>query len=184
MLKMVTTAAIVLLAAGCGMHKSGGSSAPTQAAKGGAPSASARLESRSNSHVTGTAFFSQKDGEVQLVLELTGLTPGEHAFHIHEKGDCSAEDASSAGGHWNPTAENHGKWGTHPFHRGDVANLTADASGKASLTFSTSLWSIGGDPTRDIVGHAIVVHAKKDDFTTQPTGDAGGRIACGVIQKN
>jgi|KBSSwiStaDraftv2_1062776.scaffolds.fasta_scaffold52474_3 Cu-Zn family superoxide dismutase len=179
--RMGSIALLLLAGAGC-MHK--GATAPASAAKGGSPSASARLESRSGSHVQGTAFFTQKDGEVTLVLEVTGLTPGEHAFHIHEKGDCSAPDAASAGGHWNPTAENHGKWGAHPFHRGDVANLTADANGKATLSFSTSLWSIGGDPSRDVVGHSIVVHAKLDDFKTQPTGDAGGRIACGVIQKD
>ena len=107
MRKTLTIGAAMLVLAGC-MHKGG--SAPASAAKGGAPSASARLESRSDSHVTGTAFFSQKDGEIQLVLEVSGLTPGEHAFHIHEKGDCSAPDAASAGGHWNPTTENHGKW--------------------------------------------------------------------------
>src|SRR5215470_16773836 len=108
MRKQVTVgsvAVLVLVAAGC-MHKETLKSPPASAAKGGKPSASARLESRSGSHVTGTAFFTQDGADVKLVLEVNGLTPGVHAFHIHEKGDCSAPDATSAGGHWNSTAEN------------------------------------------------------------------------------
>jgi Cu-Zn family superoxide dismutase len=185
MLKSATIGSVtlVLLAAlGCqGAHKSAGTSSSVAPGQKGA---TAKLEPKSGSQVKGTAFFVEKDGGVTLVLEVTGLAPGEHAFHLHEKGDCSAPDATSAGGHWNPTTEDHGKWGTHPFHRGDVANLTADATGKATLTFSTPLWSIGGDPTRDVVGHALIIHAKADDFKTQPTGDAGGRVACGVVQKD
>jgi Cu-Zn family superoxide dismutase len=178
----LSLSAIAVLGFGCqGRTASGTTSA---VAKPGSSAATAKLEPRSGSEARGTAFFTEKDGSVTLVLEVTGLTPGEHAFHLHEKGDCSAADATSAGGHWNPTSEDHGKWGTHPFHRGDVANLVADATGKATLTFSTPLWSIGGDPSRDVVGHALIVHAKADDFKTQPTGDAGGRVACGVVKKD
>jgi len=151
------------------------------AVKHSGPHAVAVLEPRGGSKVKGRAEFSEADGKVTLVLTVTGLTPGEHAFHLHEKGDCSAPDATSAGGHWNPTSEAHGKWGAHPFHRGDVANLVAGADGRATLTFSTDLWSIGGDASRDVIGRALIVHAKADDFTTQPTGGAGGRVACGVV---
>jgi superoxide dismutase, Cu-Zn family len=145
--------------------------------------ASAKLESRSGSKVTGKVTFTQQNGKVSMHVVVNGLTPGTHAIHIHDKGDCSAPDAASAGGHWNPTAENHGQWGHAPFHHGDIGNLVADAKGKAELTVESELWSIGDGKPSDVLGHAVVVHAKEDDFTTQPTGNAGGRVACGVIQK-
>lgn len=157
-------------------HAHGAKPASSAAAK-----AAAKLESRSGSSVSGKAVFHAKDGKVTMEIEVEGLTPGEHAVHLHEKGDCSAPDATSAGGHWNPTAEAHGKWGTAPYHHGDIGNLVAGADGKAKLEFSTDLWSIGGDPAHDVVGHAVIVHAGVDDFKTQPTGNAGGRVACGVI---
>ena len=145
--------------------------------------ATAKLESKSDSKAMGTVTFKAQGGKVHMKVEMTGLTPGEHAIHIHEKGDCSAPDASSAGGHWNPSSENHGKWGTAPFHHGDIGNLKADANGKAELHFSTDLWTIGDGKPSDIVGKAVVVHLKEDDFKTQPSGNAGGRVACGVISK-
>ncbi|MCG9792430.1 superoxide dismutase family protein [Flavobacterium algicola] len=142
------------------------------------------FEAKSGSSVAGTATFTQKDGEVTLVANFTGLTPGVHAIHIHEKSDCSAADGTSTGGHWNPTFKNHGKWGVGDYHKGDIGNFTADENGKGSITFTTDEWDIGsGDPTRDILNHGIIVHKGKDDFTTQPTGDAGGRVACtGIIK--
>ena len=145
--------------------------------------ATATLESRSGSTVTGKVTFTQKGAKVSMKVEVKGLTPGTHAIHLHEKGDCSAPDATSAGGHWNPTSENHGQWGHAPFHHGDIGNLVADAKGKAELTIESELWTIGDGKASDVVGHAVVVHAKEDDFTTQPTGNAGGRVACGVIKK-
>src|SRR3989441_1223916 len=141
----------------------------------------AAIESKSGSHVTGKATFREANGKVTLTLEIEGADPGTHAVHLHEKGDCTAPDGASAGGHWNPTHENHGKWGTPPFHRADIGNLEVGADGKGSLTMTTDLWSIGGAPETDVVGKAIIVHAKADDFTTQPTGNAGGRVACGVV---
>jgi Cu-Zn family superoxide dismutase len=146
--------------------------------------ATANLESRSGSAVTGTVTFAEHKGKVTMKVAVAGLTPGVHAIHLHEKGDCSAPDATSAGGHWNPSSENHGKWGHAPFHHGDIGNLTADANGKAELTLTSDLWTIGDGKPSDVVGHAVIVHAKEDDFTTQPTGNAGGRVACGVIQKS
>jgi len=149
----------------------------------GSAKAVATLESRSGSTVTGKVTFSQSGGKVTMKVQVAGLTPGEHAIHLHDKGDCSAPDAASAGGHWNPSSEDHGKWGHAPFHHGDIGNLTADAKGKAVLTLESTVWTIGDGKPSDVVGHAVVVHAKQDDFTTQPTGNAGGRVACGVIQK-
>jgi Cu-Zn family superoxide dismutase len=145
--------------------------------------AEAILEARSGSTVSGTVTFTQHGKKVAMKVEVSGLTPGAHAIHLHEKGDCSAPDGTSAGGHWNPTAESHGAWGRQPFHHGDIGNLVADAKGKAELHMETDLWTIGDGKPSDVVGHAVIVHAKEDDFTTQPTGNAGGRVACGVITK-
>jgi Cu-Zn family superoxide dismutase len=147
------------------------------------PKAVAKLESRSGSTVTGKATFIKQGRSVAMVVVMEGLTPGPHAIHLHEKGDCSAPDGSSAGGHWNPSAENHGKWANAPFHHGDIGNLVADAKGKAQLRLESVLWTIGDGKPSDVVGHAVIVHADEDDFTTQPTGNAGGRVACGVIQQ-
>jgi len=145
--------------------------------------AEAKLETKSDSGVTGEVAFVKSNGKTKMTVHVYGLTPGTHAIHLHEKGDCSAPDAASAGGHWNPSAENHGKWGHSPFHHGDIGNLVADDKGHAMLTFESDVWTIGDGKPSDIVGHAVIVHAKEDDFTTQPTGNAGGRVACGVIQK-
>jgi len=143
------------------------------------------LEPKSDSNVSGTVTFTQENGVVTMVAEMEGLTEGVHAIHIHEKADCSSPDGKSTGGHWNPTLQPHGKWGaTTGYHKGDIGNFTADASGKGSITFSTDEWCMGcGDETKDIVGKGVIVHVGTDDFTTQPTGDAGGRISCAGIIK-
>jgi len=153
------------------------------AAYAGGAKASAALESRSGSKATGKVTFTERDGKVSMKVVVNGLTPGEHAIHLHEKGDCSAADAASAGGHWNPSEEDHGKWGHAPFHHGDIGNLVANEKGKATVTVQSELWTIGDGKLSDVVGHAVIVHDKADDFTTQPTGNAGGRVACGVIKK-
>jgi Cu-Zn family superoxide dismutase len=140
--------------------------------------------SKSGSNVNGTAEFSEKNGKVTVTAKISGLKPGVHAIHIHEKADCSAADASSAGGHWNPTFKKHGKWGSAEHHKGDIGNFTADASGNGQITLSTDEWCIGcGDTNKDILGKGLIVHEGADDFTTQPTGNAGGRVACTAIIK-
>ncbi|MBJ2173301.1 superoxide dismutase family protein [Aureibaculum sp. A20] len=140
--------------------------------------------SKSNSKVTGEIVFIQENDKVTMTASLQGLTPGEHAIHLHEKADCNSDDATSTGGHWNPEGKDHGKWGDeNGYHRGDIGNLTADEDGNATLTFKTDQWAIGGsDENKNIIGRGIIVHAKADDFTTQPTGAAGGRVACGEIK--
>ena len=131
--------------------------------------------------VTGTAVFTAENGLVRLTLQLNGLAPGAHAVHIHEMPDCSM-DGASAMGHWNPTNEAHGKWGTPPFHRGDIGNVTADAMGKVSFSLRTDLWTLGDESSStDVVNHAFMVHAALDDYVSQPAGNAGARIGCGVI---
>jgi Cu-Zn family superoxide dismutase len=142
------------------------------------------FNSKSESTVSGTANFIEKNGTVTMVAIISGLTPGEHAIHIHEKSDCSAADGSSAGGHWNPTFKKHGKWGSAENHKGDIGNFTADTNGNATVKFSTSEWCIGcEDETKNILGKGLIVHKGTDDFTSQPAGNAGARIACSAIIK-
>ena len=142
------------------------------------------FESKSSSTVSGTATFTEKNGKVTFVAKLAGLKPGLHAIHIHEKSDCSAADGSSAGGHWNPTFKNHGKWGVGEYHKGDIGNFTADEKGNGFITLSTDEWCIGcGDATKDILGKGLIVHQGADDFATQPSGNAGARVACSAIIK-
>lgn len=142
-----------------------------------------KLEPKSNSNVLGNVVFTEENGTVKMVAILEGLTSGLHAIHLHEKADCSSADGKSTGGHWNPTAQPHGKWGaTEGYHKGDIGNFKADENGNGSITFSTDQWCIGcEDKTKDILGKAIIVHTGEDDFVTQPTGAAGGRISCGAI---
>lgn len=142
-----------------------------------------KLEPKSDSNVSGSAVFTETEGKVTMVAVFDGLTPGTHAIHLHEKADCSSADGKSTGGHWNPTNEPHGKWGdAKGYHKGDIGNMEADANGNATITFSTDQWCIGcGDSNKDIIGKAIIVHQGTDDFTSQPTGDAGGRVSCGGI---
>ncbi len=151
------------------------------------------LNSKSASTVTGSATFTEKNGTVTLIANVTGMTQGEHGIHIHDKSDCSAADGTSAGGHWNPNAVSHGKWGstTATYHKGDIGNITANADGNGTITFSTNEWCIGcGDVKKDIVGKGIIIHDKPDDYSADPAapakptnGNAGARFACGGIIK-
>lgn len=141
------------------------------------------ISPKSDSGVSGTVKFTQKENEVVMELSMSGLTPGEHGIHIHEHDDCSADDGSSAGGHWNPTESDHGKWGEEHFHKGDIGNLIADENGDATLVFTSDHWCLNcEDETMNIVGRSLIIHADADDFHTQPTGNAGGRIGCVEIK--
>lgn len=142
----------------------------------------AGLESKSGSTVTGIATFEQEGDEVTVTIDIEGADPGVHAVHIHENGDCSADDASSAGGHWNPTGEDHGRWGEAPFHLGDLGNIQVGEDGAGSFMLTTDLWSLGTGADDDVAGLAVVVHEGADDFESQPSGAAGARVACGVIE--
>ncbi|MFV5689441.1 superoxide dismutase family protein [Flavobacterium sp. ZT3R25] len=142
------------------------------------------FEPKSESHVSGTATFVEKDGKVTFVAKLAGLKPGVHAIHIHEKSDCTAADGSSAGGHWNPTFKKHGKWGVGEYHKGDIGNFIADEKGNGTITLTTDEWCIDcGDATKDILGKGLIVHQGTDDFVSQPAGNAGARVACSAIIK-
>jgi Cu-Zn family superoxide dismutase len=144
-----------------------------------------QMEPKSESNVQGRVTFTEIGGKVAMSATFSGLSPGEHAIHIHEKADCSATDGTSSGGHWNPTAQPHGKWGDDTgFHKGDIGNFLANEDGSAQVNFDTDAWCIGcGDPNKDILGKAVIVHQGIDDFTSQPSGAAGSRISCtGIIQ--
>ena len=143
------------------------------------------LEPKSDSNVNGKATFESNGEKVMMIAKLSGLTPGEHAIHLHEKADCSSADGKSTGGHWNPTFKPHGKWGAEEgYHKGDIGNFTADEEGNATVEFVTDEWCIGcEDETKNILGKAVIVHQGVDDYTSQPSGAAGARVACtGIIQ--
>jgi Cu-Zn family superoxide dismutase len=147
-------------------------------------SLSIQLSPKSGSSVSGTAEFVETDGVVQMTAEIKGLEEGSHAIHIHDKGDCSSADGKSSGGHWNPTAQPHGKWGAETgYHKGDIGNFIVENSENETIVeFSTNEWCIGcGDDTKDILGKGVIVHQGVDDFTSQPSGAAGSRVSCGGI---
>ena len=142
----------------------------------------ATLAPSAGNNVSGTVTFVQEGRKVFVIAEVLGLKPGPHGFHVHEKGDCSAADFSSAGGHFNPDGQPHGDPSAGAHHVGDMPMLVADASGKATARAELRSMSIGGGGTTDIVGKAVVVHADADDFRSQPAGNSGARVACGVIK--
>ncbi len=134
--------------------------------------------------LSGTAKFTTgKNGKVKMVLDITvAAKAGKSvAVHLHEHGDCG-DNGKMAHGHWNPTNAQHGKWGQGSFHSGDIGNVKLDAKGKGSVTIETDLWTLGGKWDKNVLGKAVIVHGGGDDFTTQPTGNAGSRIGCGVIK--
>ncbi|TCT25117.1 superoxide dismutase family protein [Thermomonas haemolytica] len=157
---------------------------PTAAAtSGSAREAVTNLAAASGSLVSGRLVLVPMGDGVHLTGEIGGLPPGSsHGFHIHEKGDCSAADASSAGGHFNPDAQPHGRAGHGAHHAGDADNLVADANGVARVDVHVAGVSLGTGAANDIAGRAIIVHAAPDDYRSQPAGNAGARIACGVIR--
>jgi Cu-Zn family superoxide dismutase len=145
------------------------------------PMAMAMLHPISGSPAVGMAHFQENaDGSVEVHLEMTNVPPGQHGFHIHDKGDCG-DNGNAAGGHFNPTSMPHGAPDAVSHHSGDFGNVTADANGKVDARFTTH--SITVSPgERSVVGHAVIVHGNPDDLTTQPSGNAGPRIACGVAE--
>lgn len=139
------------------------------------------LHSTQGNLVTGTVYFSQEGDKVKVKASVQGLKPGLHGFHLHEKGDCSAPDATSAGGHFNPHGKNHGAPTDTQRHGGDFGNLTADDKGDATYEATVDGITLAAG-THSIIERAVIVHANPDDLTTQPTGNAGGRVACAVIK--
>lgn len=147
------------------------------------PSASSRLEARSGSSLAGNVRLMQHGEHLMVMADVTGLKPGQsHGFHIHEKGDCSAVDGMSAAGHFNPAAKPHGP-ADADHHGGDMPALLADANGKAMARFHLTGITLDDGPT-GVVGRSIIVHKDPDDYKTQPTGNSGARLACGIIVKD
>jgi Cu-Zn family superoxide dismutase len=169
MTRWAVLAALGILAAGCAGTMTGG------------PAATAVLEPTKGSTAGGRVDFVQKGDQVIVTAQVSGLSPGGHGFHIHEKGDCSSGDGMSAGGHFNPTGMPHGSPSSSQHHGGDMPMLVADAYGNATLTAALDVVTIGSGST-SIVGRSVIVHKAPDDYTTQPTGNSGARVACGVIR--
>ena len=142
----------------------------------------AELAPASGSNVEGTVTFTEQDENILVVAQVRGLEPGRHGFHIHEHGDCSAPDASSAGGHFAPLNDPHGAPSEKPGERhvGDFGNLVADSSGVSEYRREDNVIAFEGE--RSIIGKAVIIHQEADDLTSQPSGAAGPRIACGVIE--
>jgi Cu-Zn family superoxide dismutase len=145
--------------------------------------AMATLSSTSNSTASGTIHFVEiGEGEVEVQADLTGVPPGTHGFHVHDKTECGA-DGMAAGGHYNPTSAPHGAPDAVSHHAGDFGNVTADAKGEVHARFTTHSITVAPG-AMSVVGHAVVLHAGTDDLTTQPTGNSGARIACGIVQSS
>ena len=148
------------------------------------PRAGAQLQATTGNSSSGNASFVQAGGKVLVSGEVRGLKPNaEHGFHVHEKGDCSSGDGMSTGGHFNPAGAPHGNHGTGIHHAGDLPSLKADASGVARFSFESSTIAVGSG-ANDIVGKGLIVHRDPDDYKTQPTGNAGPRLACAVISRS
>ena len=145
------------------------------------PRASAQLQPTTGNPTSGSVNFVQAGNKVLVSGEVRGLKPNaEHGFHVHEKGDCSSGDGMSTGGHYNPGGKPHGAHGAGEHHTGDLPSLKADRYGVAAFSFVSRSISVAG-PTNDITGKGLIVHRDPDDYKTQPTGNAGPRLACAVI---
>lgn len=148
-----------------------------------AATASAALAPTEGNAASGTLALTAEADGVRITGSLAGVAPGgTHGFHVHETGDCSAPDASSAGPHFNPGNHPHGHPGQGEHHAGDMPNLVADDAGALAVDVVVSGVTLGDGAETDVLGRALVLHAKADDYATQPSGDSGARIACGVIR--
>ncbi len=166
-MKKLALLSMVILVAGCASSKKG-------------PMASAVLTPISGSSATGTVHFQElNDGSVDVTADLTNVPAGVHGFHVHEKGDCS-NNGMAAGGHFNPMNMPHAAPDAQSHHAGDFGNVTADAGGQVHAKFNTRAITVH-DGVTSVVGHAVVLHGNADDLTSQPAGNAGPRIACGVV---
>ena len=167
--KQFATAAVALATAGCASMSAG-------------PVAQAELKPTQGNTASGWVRFEQRGTSLLVTAEVHGLKPNtELGFHVHEKGDCSAPDATSAGGHFNPGGTPHGQYSQGASHAGDMPNLKADANGVAKYSFTNDALSVASGAANGVVGRAVVVHRDPDDYKSQPAGNSGPRVACGVI---
>jgi len=171
---MKRTLWMMALAALAGCQMMGGS--------GEAARANAQLQPTKGNKTFGEATFEQRGNKVHVVIYVQGLKPGqEHGLHIHEAGDCSSGDGMSAKGHFNPFGKPHGMPGSPERHAGDLPALKAAKNGRGKVDVEVDGISVTAGPG-SVIGRAVIVHADPDDFKTQPTGNAGARLACGVIR--
>lgn len=172
----ILTLSLIVFSVGCAYkHK--------QSAKDQYPTVQFKLEPKSGSQVSGQATVVQKKDGVQISVKLDGLLPNTvHGFHIHENGDCSSPDATSAGGHFNSDHHPHGGPKNPLRHAGDLGNITSNDKGKATVSLFVKGLNLYNDNKYSILDRALVIHAAADDFTSQPSGAAGQRIVCGVIK--
>jgi Cu-Zn family superoxide dismutase len=178
-MKHVLVGVLVVGAGGLGLSAQA-PPAGKSATSAAATKATVKLAPTANQTARGEVTFTAEPEGVKVVGTFSGLVFGEHGFHVHEKGDCSAPDATSAGGHFNPGAKPHAAREAAARHVGDLGNLKADPYGLARVDFVDKGLSLSGPDS--IIGKAVIIHEKADDFTTQPTGNAGARQACGVIE--
>jgi len=196
MLRIATTTTFLLAAlalAGCASPDKGHDHGSADTGKGGmmmdhmammkGKIAFASLTPTQGNNVRGLVVFHEMDGHLMVHAKVSGLKPGaEHGIHVHEKGDCASADGTSAGGHFNPDGKPHGPQNA-AHHAGDMPALKADANGVADAKFMLHGVSLSGGPS-DIANRAVIVHANPDDYKTQPTGNSGARVACGVVVKH
>ncbi len=172
----------------CANNKSSQKSTSTSGSKSDSVGSPTRAEAslsgtKSDTIVSGSVSFEALSGKVKMTLNISVPKKANQsvAVHLHEHGDCG-DTATHAGGHWNPTGTNHGKWGSGSFHSGDIGNITLDGQGNGSLSLESELWSVGGDAKTNILDKTVIVHSGVDDYTSQPAGNSGPRIGCGVIK--
>ena len=182
---VLLTAAVAVALSACSTvpATSAGASASAPGSPSAARSATVNLASASGSLVSGKLTAMPMGGGVHFTGEIGGLAPNStHAIHVHERGDCSSVDASSAGNHFNPATQPHGKVGSGAHHGGDMDNVVANGDGVAKVSVHAAGVTLGGGARNDIAGRAVVVPAAPDDYRSQPAGNAGARVACGIIQ--
>jgi Cu-Zn family superoxide dismutase len=168
---------LILAAAGLALAAYGATRAKAETG----PRAVATLDARSGSNVTGQAAFTEGPGGVKIVVHVENAPPGVHGLHIHEKGDCSDGEGKSAGGHFNPSGAEHAGPMDEKHHAGDLGNIEVQADGTGTLVITSKMLTVKEGPN-SVVGRSVIFHEKADDLKTQPTGNAGGRLACGVIR--
>jgi Cu-Zn family superoxide dismutase len=184
-LPILTLITLVALAA-CSPAPKSEAPPETAAAPATAPApaqtqAHANLQAREGGTVVGAVTFREENSGVTIIAHVEGAPPGLHGFHVHEVGDCSAEDFTSAGGHFNPTGVEHGAPDAEVHHAGDLGNIEIGEDGSAHFEATSTMLTVSDGPN-SVVGRAVILHEGQDDLTSQPTGAAGSRLACGVIE--
>jgi Cu-Zn family superoxide dismutase len=174
---------VALLVAGCAKKEEAPAPAPVveEAAAPEPMTAVAVLQPRADLGLTSSVIFTQVGDTVTIATHVEGVVPGKHGFHLHELGDCSAEDFTSTGGHFNPTEAPHGGPADRVRHAGDFGNIEVGEDGVGHFELTSDMITVAAGPNT-VVGRAVILHEGEDDLESQPTGAAGGRIACGVVE--